>query len=139
MLIDAYTRKSWEAMKDRCDNPFNLGYKYYGALDVSYDPRWKSIVSFCEDMGVRPQNRTLERLDSSLPYCKDNCVWATVTAQNRNRPTLVKLTLEKAEEIRKRHTCEGLTQSRLATLYGVSRRTVRFVLSNERWIQGAEL
>jgi len=39
---------------------------------------------FLKDMGERPKNMTLDRIDNSKSYCKKNCKWATTKEQQRN-------------------------------------------------------
>lgn len=46
---------------------------------------WVSdFLAFQRDMGTRPQNGTLERKDTNLGYCKDNCHWVGQKTQCQN-------------------------------------------------------
>lgn len=82
------TYKAWNAMKQRCTNPKNASYKNYGARGVTYDPRWEQFENFLADMGEKPGSKreySLDRIDNNKGYYKDNCRWATIREQNRNR------------------------------------------------------
>jgi hypothetical protein len=83
---------SWQAMKARCNNPNASKYYMYGARGVTVCPSWiTSFENFYADMGDRPaKDYSIERLDGSLGYSKENCVWADKTTQANdtrlNRP-----------------------------------------------------
>lgn len=77
--------KSWNAMKQRCTNPNNPEYKNYGGRGIKYDKKWETFGGFFEDMGVRPENTTLDRIDVDKDYNKTNCRWATKEQQQRNQ------------------------------------------------------
>lgn len=78
---------SWQAMKDRCLNPKNPKFKAYGASGIAVCDRWlNDFPAFLADMGARPKGTSIDRIDGSKGYSPDNCRWATVTQQNRNRP-----------------------------------------------------
>lgn len=77
--------KVWAAMKDRCRNPNNTHYRHYGGRGISVCERWNDFALFLADMGEQPEGGTVERVDNSLGYCPENCIWATRKSQMRNR------------------------------------------------------
>ena len=77
---------SWYAMKQRCGNPNNLSYKNYGGRGITYPKKWESFVGFQEDMSNGYQKGlTLERIDNSKGYSKQNCRWVTRKENNNNK------------------------------------------------------
>ena len=79
------THRSWEAMKDRCLNPQSTSYKYYGAMGVTFCKEWESFDAFLNDMGVRPEGTTLDRIDPHGNYEPSNCRWANSATQASNK------------------------------------------------------
>lgn len=80
------THISWTKMKERC---YSNSYKekdYYQDRGITVCDRWlESFENFYEDMGERPEGTSLDRIDSNLGYCKENCRWADLTIQAYNR------------------------------------------------------
>lgn len=75
----------WAGMHSRCECPSDTNYPFYGAKGTSVCDEWKSFEVFYRDMGKRPTPKhTIERIDNSLGYSKDNCKWATMSEQRRN-------------------------------------------------------
>jgi hypothetical protein len=77
---------SWSAMIQRCENPKAADFPRYGGAGVKISKEWReSFAVFFSDLGERPLGKTLDRIDGSLGYYKENCRWATPEEQNRNR------------------------------------------------------
>ena len=78
---------SWAQMIQRCYNPKNKAYKNYGGREIQTCDSWLTFDNFYHDMGERPQNTTLDRIDNERGYFKENCRWATKVEQNNNKRT----------------------------------------------------
>ena len=73
-------------MKQRCDNPNRDDYRYYGALGITYDPKWKRFDGFYEDMREGWSSElVLDRKNGKENYTKSNCRWADRSESNFNR------------------------------------------------------
>jgi hypothetical protein len=78
-------------MIQRCTNPKDPRWKWYGARGITVCDRWRhSFESFFTDMGPRPSaSLSIDRIDSLGNYEPGNCRWADATTQARNRRTNV--------------------------------------------------
>lgn len=77
----------WLNMKQRCNNPKNTNYKYYGARGIKLCDSWNnSFESFLEEMGAAPSiDHTIDRDDVNGDYNKANCNWVLWEQQIRNK------------------------------------------------------
>lgn len=81
--------KIWDGIKQRCYNPENGSYKYYGERGITMCDRWlESFDNFITDMGERPEPRSsysIDRRDFNGNYEPGNCRWATAQIQAINK------------------------------------------------------
>jgi len=77
-------------MMQRCHNPLNHAFALYGARGISVCKAWRdSFESFLNDMGERPQGRSIDRIDNRFGYFMANCRWATAKEQVLNRRAVI--------------------------------------------------
>lgn len=86
-IIDKYTYSSYNAMVSRCTNENNDSYYKYGAVGITVCERWLSrggegFRHFVEDMGIRPDGTSINRINSSNIYSKDTCEWTSDEMQS---------------------------------------------------------
>lgn len=97
------TYVSWRNMWTRCTNPAYKQYADYGGAGVTVCERWKSFENFLADMGSRPEEMSLDRINPFGNYEPSNCRWATRLEQSRNTrgrvaiELLLKLNKEKSK------------------------------------------
>lgn len=121
------TYNSWAMMLQRCTNPAAPKFSRYGAVGVTVCREWYYFENFLSDMGERPEGKTLDRLDGSRGYSKDNCVWATPLEQSSHLKNNVVIS----------YLGENYHFSGLARKLGLHWTTLRFRVKNgwpeERW------
>lgn len=81
----------YRGMINRC-KPGGSDSKWHGDLGVSVCDRWiRSFDNFKEDMEKGyAKDLTLDRIDSSGDYSKQNCRWATKAEQSYNQRTSIR-------------------------------------------------
>lgn len=88
--------KIWRGMKDRCNNPNDQHYKWWGERGIKVCEEWEnSFETFYQwalDNGYKG-NLTIERIDVNKGYNPDNCTWISNSKQQENRTNAVRLTL----------------------------------------------
>ncbi len=85
---------TWSNMLQRCTNPNVHNYKNYGGRGICVCKAWLSFKSFLRDMGEKPPNLMIDRIDNDGDYCKENCRWSTLKEQARNKTTNILITID---------------------------------------------
>lgn len=81
------TYNTWMAMRRRCGliaaDQYHL--ELYAERGIKVCERWQhSFENFLEDMGLRPEGLTLDRINNFGNYTPENCRWATNKEQSAN-------------------------------------------------------
>lgn len=84
--------KKWIRMLGRCRNKNNFKYKDYGGRGVNVCEDWHKFENFYRDMGECPVGLSIDRIDNNGDYCKENCRWASMKEQNRNKRKTIFIT-----------------------------------------------
>lgn len=124
--------KTWKRMKDRCSNPNNKNYKYYGGRGIKVCDRWvNSFENFYEDMGDKPKGLVIDRINNDGNYEPNNCRWVTITENNRNKSDIV-LSVELAKKIRRLKE-QGFKCKNIAETLNITPKRVEGVLYSNNW------
>ncbi len=77
----------WKTMRQRCNNPKQHDYKWYGAKGVKICPEWDDYEKFREwalNHGYK-KPLTIDRIDFDKGYSPDNCRFITIQEQQKNK------------------------------------------------------
>lgn len=83
-LAETPTHNSWTCMLRRCRSDY-FQRQYYYDRGITVCEEWHNFKNFLDDMGIRPDHTSLERVDCNLGYFKENCIWADDVVQANNK------------------------------------------------------
>jgi hypothetical protein len=88
--------KIWCGMRNRCQNPNEPAYRYYGGRGIRVHPEWdRDFAAFLRDVGPRPSPaHSLDRIDGDGHYEPGNVRWATPAQQANNKRNNRRLTFD---------------------------------------------
>lgn len=87
----------WANMKDRCYNPNNTHYKYYGERGIAICEEWKDNYACFKEWAYQngyddlaPRGEcTIDRIDVDGNYSPTNCRWVDMATQSQNRRNVI--------------------------------------------------
>ena len=77
----------WIDMRQRCNNPKNKCFKYYGERGIKVCEEWNNSTNFINwalSNGYK-DDLTLDRIDVNKDYSPSNCRWVTIKEQANNK------------------------------------------------------
>lgn len=125
----------WANMKHRILNPNCKVYKDYGGRGITICDEWLEFIPFRDwslSNGYK-EGLTIDRKENDGNYEPSNCRWILGKENSQKRRT-VKLTQEKADEIRALHATGLYTRRELAKMFNVSQQHVSDIINNKRWV-----
>lgn len=78
----------WRTMKQRCYNPNAHAYNEYGGRGILMCEEWSTDYMNFKEWAIQngyENGLSVDRKDNNKGYCPENCRWATVKEQQRNR------------------------------------------------------
>jgi len=80
------TWRIWQAMKNRCYNKNTIQYNNYGGRGIEVCDDWKnSFMSFYNDVGEAPADKSIDRINNDGNYEPNNVKWSTSKQQCQNK------------------------------------------------------
>lgn len=132
----------WSAMKYRCSNPKNSGYRWYGAKGITVCKEWLSYINFYSWAITHSysDNLTIDRKNSKMNYCPENCQWITQSENSKKTDVPYgeshinsKLTEEKVLSILLEHRINKTGCGALSMKYEISPSVVSSIINGKAW------
>jgi hypothetical protein len=120
-----YLYNTWIGVRKRCNNKNDPAYRRYGGRGIKVYELWNiSYDDFklwvLDNIGERPEETSLDRINNDGNYEPGNIRWATQTEQVRNSSS-VKLSEEDVREIKLLLSLGIFSNKEIGDEYGVTR------------------
>lgn len=82
----------WKEMRQRCNNPKNHAYNWYGELGIHVCNEWNNSFEIFYSWLLSnnyEQGLTVDRIDCDGDYCPENCRLITIQEQQRCRRNVI--------------------------------------------------
>lgn len=134
--------KCWDGMRDRCNNPKNPMYRYYGGKGVFVCKEWDDFQVF-HDWAMAhgyTDELTIDRVRDADPYCPGNCEWVTMSENLRRshvsgkvrKTRQIKFTADVALEI-KTMFAAGVSKRDICKKFDLKFSNVQHVINGRTW------
>jgi len=116
-LLTAHVRNQ---MIKRCNDRKTPSYPNYGGRGITVCKEWmESLDNFINDMGLKPDGYSIERIDNNKGYSKANCAWIPRGDQNKNRRSCKMYKTPRGKlclkDVWREYAIDGVTYRRLHT------------------------
>ena len=119
-------RNIWNHMKQRCNNPNDNAYRYYGGRGISISQEWADSFQSFYDWAYAngySDDLTLDRIDTNKNYEPSNCRWVSRKIQQNNRRGNQVFSIKGEQK----------TIAEWCAVYGVPHERVRHRVVDEGW------
>lgn len=114
------TYQSFRGARERCNNPKHKDYLTYGGRGIQF--KFKSWQELVAEIGERPKDMSLDRINTNGNYEKGNVRWATKQTQSENM-RVFKRTADFIERVKDLYA-RGFSQVFISNIIGANIKTV---------------
>ena len=127
----------WSNMKSRCYVAKSTRFRFYGEKGIKVCDDWKnSYIEFKKWALSHGYSKDLviDRVDSNLDYCPENCRWITAKLNNhfagiKNR----RFSVKEISKIRELYKNISVSQRMIAKVYSTSQTVIGYIVNNKTY------
>ena len=126
-------------MKQRCNNPSNQHYRWYGEKGIKVCEEWSGkdgvqmFISWSLENGYN-DDLTIDRIDSSKDYCPENCRWVSRSFNSQSTSATIEDTESVSGKVRYiLNACNMKQSDLLAVLNMSSKQSLSNKIAKNSW------